>query len=87
VDDFGLVPVEAQASGCPVIAFQAGGALETVIENKTGIFFKAQTVEDLSAAIEQFEHTQFNPNIIRQNAMRFDTSIFIKEIQSLIENS
>jgi glycosyltransferase involved in cell wall biosynthesis len=79
-----LVPVEAQASGCPVIAFCAGGALETVIENQTGVFFKAQTVDDLSAAIEQFEHIQFDPNIIRQNAMRFDTSIFIKNIKSLI---
>ena len=87
VDDFGLVPVEAQASGCPVIAFRAGGALETVIENQTGVFFKAQTIDDLSAAIEQFEHIQFDPNIIRQNAMRFDTSIFIKNIKSLIAPS
>lgn len=84
MDDFGLVPVEAQASGCPVIAFRAGGALETVIENETGIFFDIQTVDDLLAGLDKFEHTQFHPGKIRQNAMRFDISTFKENIQSLV---
>ncbi len=84
MDDFGLVPVEAQASGCPVIAFRAGGALETVVENETGIFFNEQTVDDLLAGLDKFEHTQFNPSKLLQNAMRFDISTFKENIQSLV---
>jgi glycosyltransferase involved in cell wall biosynthesis len=87
MDDFGLVPIEAQASGCPVIAFRAGGALETVIENETGVFFDAQTVNDLLAALDHFEHTQFDLNIIRQNAIRFDTSTFIEKMHLLVSKT
>ncbi|MDR0639036.1 MAG: glycosyltransferase [Spirochaetaceae bacterium] len=55
VEDFGLVPVEANAAGCPVIACRKGGALDTVKENVTGIFFDEQTADSLAAAIERFE--------------------------------
>jgi glycosyltransferase involved in cell wall biosynthesis len=83
-DDFGLVPVEAQACGCPVIAFRAGGALETVIENETGVFFDNQTVEDLLNAIDHFEHIPFDQNIIHQSMMKFDISTFNKKIHLLV---
>jgi glycosyltransferase involved in cell wall biosynthesis len=83
-DDFGLVPVEAQACGCPVIAFRAGGALETVIENKTGVFFNNQTVEDLQIAIDHFEHIKFDQNIIHQSMMKFDISTFNEKIHLLV---
>ncbi len=83
-DDFGLVPVEAQACGCPVIAFRAGGALETVIENETGVFFNDQTVEDLQIAIDHFEHIKFDQNNIRQSMMKFDISTFNEKIHLLV---
>jgi glycosyltransferase involved in cell wall biosynthesis len=83
-EDFGIVPVEAQASGRPVIAFHAGGALETVIENVTGQFFEEQSVDSLCDAILRFENTKFDPAKIRQNAMRFDESIFEEKIREMI---
>jgi len=76
VDDFGMTPIEAQASGCPVIAFHAGGAIETVIENVTGLFFQSQTVANLIATLFQFEKRKFDAKKIRQLAMRFDVSVF-----------
>jgi len=55
VEDFGIIPVEAQATGCPVIAFAEGGALETVVDGETGVFFAEQTADSLCAAIEKFQ--------------------------------
>ena len=86
-EDFGILPVEAQACGTPVIAYGEGGALETVIENKTGIFFKEQTVESLAEAIGKFEKVQnkFNPQEIRKNAERFNKDRFKREFKELVE--
>jgi glycosyltransferase involved in cell wall biosynthesis len=84
-EDFGIVPVEAQASGRPVIAFRSGGALETVIENRTGIFFDHQDVEDVCAAILRFEKMEFDPALIRENARRFDRAIFEDKIRACVE--
>jgi len=58
IEDFGLVPVEANAAGCPVIAFRGGGALETVKENVTGIFFDRQTPQSLIEAMDYFEKNE-----------------------------
>jgi glycosyltransferase involved in cell wall biosynthesis len=55
IEDFGIIPVEAQATGCPVIAFGQGGALETVIDGETGLFFHEQTAASLCAAVEKFQ--------------------------------
>jgi glycosyltransferase involved in cell wall biosynthesis len=79
-EDFGLVPVEAQAAGRPVIALRAGGALETVIENETGIFFDKQEENSLVDAILRFEKRTFDPRAIKQYAMRFDMSEFQRQI-------
>lgn len=79
-EDFGLVPVEAQAAGRPVIAFRAGGALETVIENETGIFFDKQEENSLVDAILRFEKRTFDPRAIKQYAMRFDVNEFQRQI-------
>ena len=85
-DDFGLTPVEAQACGRPVIAFGKGGALESVIEGKTGHFFYEQAPEALAKAILEFENMSFNPKTCRENAERFDVKIFRKKIKTFIED-
>lgn len=84
-EDFGLVPVEAQACGRPVIAYRSGGALETVIEGETGIFFDAQTAESLVEAIQRFESLSFDSVRIRENAMNFDTSVFREKFRLFID--
>jgi glycosyltransferase involved in cell wall biosynthesis len=83
-EDFGIVPVEAQASGRPVIAYRAGGALETVVESETGIFFPEQTAESLCEAVAQFECLKFHPDRIRENAMRFDETVFEEKIRRMV---
>lgn len=85
-EDFGIIPVEAQACGTPVIAYGKGGVLETVIENKTGVFFDEQTPESLNKAIDKFEKMNFEPALIRENALRFSEERFIKEISEFIHN-
>jgi glycosyltransferase involved in cell wall biosynthesis len=75
-EDFGLVPVEAQAAGTPVIAYARGGGAESVIEGVTGLLFREQTVASLASAIERAETTHFDPAVLRENAMRFSTSVF-----------
>ncbi len=86
-EDFGIVPVEAQACGTPVIAFGRGGACETVIHGKTGILFKNQTVAALTDALEQFEAqaARFDPYAIRENAERFSINVFKENITTYIQ--
>ena len=76
VEDFGIVPVEAQAAGTPVIALGAGGALETVIDGETGLFFREQSAEALCGAIEEFESRAWSPEKCRANAARFSADAF-----------
>ena len=75
-EDFGIAPVEAQACGKPVIAFARGGALETVIEGKTGCFFQERTAEALQDALDRAETISWNAAEIRQNAERFSEDHF-----------
>ena len=76
VEDFGIVPLEVMASGRPVIAYGRGGAIETVIDGQTGLFFQEQTVEALNAAVEAFESTpdRFQPAVIRAHAATFESA-------------
>lgn len=83
-EDFGIAPVEAQAAGRPVIAFGQGGALDTVIEGQTGLFFREQSVEALMAAITQFERISFDPAAVRANAERFSVERFKRELGEFI---
>jgi len=83
-EDFWLVPVEAQACGTPVISYWVWWALETVVENKTGIFFDAQTTQSLQKAIDQFESMTFDAKIIREHAESFDKSIFQQKLLDFI---
>ncbi len=84
-EDFGLVPLEAMASGRPVIAYRAGGALETIKEGVTGIFFDQQTEIDLSLAVGKFQQTIFDPHKIREHAMKFDINIFKEKIRGILK--
>jgi glycosyltransferase involved in cell wall biosynthesis len=84
-EDFGIAPVEAQAAGRPVIAYAAGGALDTVIEGETGIFFHEQTPEALAEATRCLDSIDFDPAVIRRNAECFSMSRFKQELGSFIE--
>lgn len=85
-EDFGITPVEAQACGTPVIAFAKGGALETVIEGKTGLFFTEQTVGSLCEAITRFEQlgVAFMPEACRRSAERFSEQVFHERFNQLV---
>lgn len=84
-EDFGIVPLEAMASGKPVIAFGKGGALETVQEGISGVFFCEQTESALASAIRRADSMQFDPQKIRARALEFSRSIFKNKIKNYIE--
>jgi UDP-N-acetylmuramyl pentapeptide phosphotransferase/UDP-N-acetylglucosamine-1-phosphate transferase/glycosyltransferase involved in cell wall biosynthesis len=83
-EDFGIVPVEAQACGTPVIAYGRGGATETVRPDVTGVLFDEQTPESLIAAVERFERMEFDPRVIRANAELFAPDVFRKQISTQV---
>ena len=85
MEDFGIVPVEAQAAGTPVIAYGVGGARETVVEGETGLFFAEQTVESLCSAIEEFEGRTWTPERCRAQAARFAPAIFDRQMEAVLE--
>lgn len=75
-EDFGMAPLEANAAGRPVIAYRAGGAVETVEENVTGVFFDQPSSVSLGEAIEKFEGMRFDQYTLRRHAEKFDRSVF-----------
>lgn len=84
-EDFGIAPVEAQACGTPVIAYGKGGALETVDDGVSGVFFEEQTVSSLYGAIEKFEKIDFEVVNVRNNAEKFAEKIFLKKFKSIVD--
>jgi len=82
-EDFGIAPVEAMAAGKPVVAFRAGGALETVVDGVTGVFFDRPDTGTLADAIERLDSMTFDPWVIRANAERFDVSVFRRRWRDL----
>ena len=86
-EDFGIMPVEAQACGTPVIAFGRGGVTESVVAQETGMFFQEQTPASIANAVLEFEKIEetFEPDRIRKNADRFCTEVFQQKMAAVIE--
>lgn len=84
-EDFGIIPIECQACGRPVIAFGKGGALETILNKETGIFFEKQEVESLIESILEFEKLKFDTKAIYNHAQKFSKERFKKEILKYID--
>ncbi len=88
-EDFGIVPVEAQACGTPVIAYGRGGVQESVVPGETGVFFPEQTVEHLKEAVDEFEkiRSDLDPEAIRAQAERFSIPIFREAFSKLVHRA
>ncbi len=84
-EDFGMVPLEINAAGRPVIAFKAGGATETVVDGRTGLFFGAQTPDSLAEAVEKFSEIGWDKDFLRNHAMRFDRSVFENRVKRFLD--
>jgi glycosyltransferase involved in cell wall biosynthesis len=82
-EDFGIVALEAQAAGAPVIAFRAGGALDTVKDQETGVFFDKQDAASLARAVKRFEGLTFEREKLKKNAERFSKENFKKNFLEL----
>lgn len=86
-EDFGIAPIEAMATGTPVIAYKAGGALDYVEPGKTGEFFTEQTVDSLKAAIQNFDPTKYSAHDIRLTARKFSVEDFQQNMRTVLINS
>jgi glycosyltransferase involved in cell wall biosynthesis len=86
-EDFGIAPLEANASGRPVIAFAGGGALDTVVDNRTGILFESQDVQSLIAAVRRLEATAWDADRLRRHARRFDRQVFREQLLEFVGES
>ncbi|MAU11957.1 MAG: glycosyl transferase [Anaerolineaceae bacterium] len=87
LEDFGITPVQAEAAGRPVIAYGGGGALDTVIPGVTGEHFADMTVDSLVEVMSQFDATRYDPQKIRQHALKFDVRIFEAQIKAFVEQA
>ncbi|HEX3520115.1 MAG TPA: glycosyltransferase [Solirubrobacteraceae bacterium] len=86
-EDFGIVPVETQAAGAPVIAYGVGGAVESVIDGHTGVLFGEQSAASLAGAIERFEELALDEQEVRENARRFGEERFRTELAAVIDEA
>lgn len=87
LEDFGITPVQAQAAGRPVIAYGAGGALDTVIPGITGQHFAALTVESLIDVLQSFDAANYDPHMIREHALQFDRERFLQRIDAYLRDA
>ena len=86
-EDFGLAPLEAAAAGRPAIALRAGGALETVAEGQTGVFFDEPAPQALANVLRAFEAARYDPQRLRAHACAFSPETFIVRLQSIVEET
>ena len=86
-EDFGLVPVEAQACGRPVVCYGEGGAVETVIDGRTGVHFRPQTSEALAAAVERLEAAEWDSAAIRRHSLEFSRQRFQERMKSYLRTN
>ena len=86
-EDFGITPLEAMASGRPVVAYKAGGALETVISGQTGVLFSEQTADSLAQALVECARLRFEPDQLRGYTMPFDTAVYKTRLSQFIESA
>jgi glycosyltransferase involved in cell wall biosynthesis len=86
LDDFGIVPVEALAAGRPVVAFAAGGALDSIRDGETGVLFHEATPESLAAALDRLDQLTFDPGRLRAAARRFDRATFEQRFGAYVES-
>src|SRR3989344_1602701 len=84
VEDFGIVSLEAQALGKPVIAFKEGGSLETIIDSKTGVFFEKQSIESLKEAMHKLNSIKIDLQNCKNNAKRFSKNNFISDFRQIV---
>ena len=84
-EDFGIVPIEARACGCPVIAYNAGGAPETLQDGINSILFSTQTVRDLRHALERFDNIEWSESSVRKGTELFSRERFKSEMESFVE--
>lgn len=86
-EDFGIVPVEAMAHGCPVIAYGVGGATETVVPDETGVLFAEQSVDAVVAAMERCATLSLNPVAMHERMQRFSRPRFLTEMRDVLEDA
>ncbi|GAB4162823.1 MAG: glycosyltransferase family 4 protein [Candidatus Dojkabacteria bacterium] len=86
IEDFGIVPVEAIYCGCPVLAFAQGGALESVVDGKTGVFIYEQSVEALEEGLERLKGLKFDLNMMQASVAKFAKSKFLNQFEQFIKS-
>jgi glycosyltransferase involved in cell wall biosynthesis len=86
-EDFGIVAIEALAAGAPVVAYNKGGSLDIVQDAENGVLFQTQTVDSVVRAVERLEKRTFMPSKLQRTAKRFDTSLFIHKIRTIVQNN
>lgn len=86
-EDFGIAPLEANASGRPVVAYAGGGALDTVDDGRTGVLFDQQQVDSLIAAVQRLEASHWDPDVLRAHARKFDSQVFREQMQAFVGES
>jgi glycosyltransferase involved in cell wall biosynthesis len=86
-EDFGMAPLEVAAAGRPTIAYRAGGAMESIRDGETGLFFDRQTPEHLMESIERFERMQWDQQLIRRHALTFSTEVFQQRLLDFLDRA